>query len=341
MKIICHLGNPKAYSTSIQTMLAESEQGQFHYIGFRPSKDKANWYDNPLISELLNFDLRYTGKFHFQQKCPDYQAYFNKLTAQAKAQNKDIWLSSENLSMRAIMEEIDPQEKIARLQKVLPDGITFVVIFRNIWASLRSLYSEFTKMGYCKSFDYFTDETYLYRQANFLYSLFPGHLITSLQQELTGSNQLRYHFLDNDPKLSSTKLHAFLSSLQPGAELEPLKNINSSQEKSGTSESRRLSNAQSHSALSSTGLIENHRALWHLKKEQQQIFDQHIWGKLRQQKKNNQKAEHVAAKENLRCSARLTDFINRLYPEDKALLAGNLNTDYQQLWQNVFPDTGS
>ena len=338
MTIICHLGNPKAYSTSIQTMLAASGQEQFQYIGFRPSPDKADWYLNPLIAELLNFDLRYTTKFHFGQKCPEYQAYFRQLTQQAELENKDIWISSENLSMRAIMEEIDPQEKFARLQQVLPDGVTFVLIFRNIWASLRSLYSEFTKMGYSKSFAYFTDEAYLFRRANFLYSLLPGHLLAALQQELTGTNRIAYHFLDNDPAVSGEKLHAFLSGLRPDTRLKPLKNINSSQEKSGTSESRAASNSQAGSTLDSSGLIENHRAFWHLDREHQQSLDRHIWGKLRQNKKNNQTAGQSAqAQEKLSCSARLTAFIQDIYPQDQALLADGADSDYHNLWLDLSP----
>ncbi|WP_281560433.1 hypothetical protein [Thalassomonas sp. RHCl1] len=341
MTIICHLGNPKAYSTSIQAMLAESEQDQFHYIGFRPSPEKANWYMNPLIAELLNFDLRYTGRFGFQQKCPDYQAFFRQLATTASAQNKGIWISSENLSMRAIMEEIDPLEKIARLQQVLPDGVTFVLVFRNIWASLRSLYSEFTKMGYSKSYAYFTDETYLFRRANFLDSLLPGHLICGLQQELTGTNRLSYHFLDNDPKLSGEKLHAFLSGLQRGIKLAPLRNINSSQAKSGTSESRALINSQAPYALDGSGLIENHRAFWHLETEQQQVFEQHIWGKLRQNKQNNHQAGQLTpAKEHLVASSRLTNFINNIYHQDKQLLAKGVNEDYENLWLDLSPHNG-
>lgn len=314
MKVICHIGNPKAWSTSIQYLLTTSQDESLHYLGFRPSKNKNNWYQDKTISELLNFDLRYTSSEQFAVKYPKYKLYFEKIISKCGS-DKDLWVSSENLSMRFILQDIDVLEKFKRIQSILPDGTIFILIFRNILESLISIYSEYIKLGYTYGFVDFCNETYLFGDANFLHSLFPGELISLLQKNLHGNNNIKWHFIG---KSSNEEKHLmnFLNSLKSEGKFKDLCRKNAMYEKGDIFKLRKL-NGEQCSFIDSSGLIENHRSFWHLEKMESIYFDSIIWDKLRRQKKNRKKIECQYNLEDYQVTSNLHDFILKVYKEDK------------------------
>ena len=60
-----HVGNPKAFSTTIQTILLNNNNSSIHYLGFEPNSDPQYWYRDDIISRFLNQDLRFTNRACF------------------------------------------------------------------------------------------------------------------------------------------------------------------------------------------------------------------------------------------------------------------------------------
>jgi hypothetical protein len=273
-KVYCHIGNPKAYSTSIQAYLSEGAKSTINYLGFNPQNAVDGWYIDPFISDILNVDLRYLNRFYFQEKKQDIQLYFEKMIEKSRREKKDLWISSENLSTRFILEDLDPFEKFYRLQEVMPKGVVFVIFFRNIWHSLISIYKEYVKNGYIKDFDFFCEETYLFRKCNFLISLLPFKFLTELRNQLIRKNQL-IHFIISEEENCEEELLNFLNSL---TEMNKQKFPRLNQgENFHKTEALRTLNARSYSNLDGTGLVEKHRFLWSKRNTEDQA---QVYGKL-------------------------------------------------------------
>ncbi len=57
---------------------------------------------------------------------------------------------------------------------------TFILIFRNVFDSIKSIYKEYVKQRYCYDFETFCQESYMFRESNYLFGLLPGHTIELL-----------------------------------------------------------------------------------------------------------------------------------------------------------------
>lgn len=338
MKTVFHIGNPKAWSTSIQSMLVDREGDTYRYLGFRPSANKNEWYSDKNIAGLLNYDLRFIQSSRFKLKKDKYRKYFEEIYSKCSASGQDLWISSENVSSRFILEEIGPLEKISRIQEILSGKILFVVIFRNIYETIQSIYLEYLKQGYTKTFTDFCDETYLFREANFLYSLFPGHQLTSLHSIITDSNDLKSHFISADKKNTGKKLLEFLSSIITGTQFTELENKNTAIYKNNAEKCRRK-NSNSLSMLDATGMIENHRIFWHLEQELQEYFDTAIWGKLRRQMEIRNKVMSTSNHNghSLKITGYLKEFLDETFVLDQQMAGKYFDPDachdYQELWK--------
>ena len=114
---------------------------QLEYIGMRPGDAVSDWYSAEWISKLLNFDLRFQNNFFFDKQ---REFYTGKLDERIQAQlheNATFTCSfqAKNLSTRFILDELDPIAKLQRLQGLLPTGVKFLILFRNIRQTLRSI----------------------------------------------------------------------------------------------------------------------------------------------------------------------------------------------------------
>ena len=75
---------------------------------------------------------------------------------------------------------------------------TFILIFRNVFDSIKSIYKEYVKQRYCYDFETFCQESYMFRESNYLFGLLPGHTIELLINSLINGNQLKCYFLGSD-----------------------------------------------------------------------------------------------------------------------------------------------
>ena len=192
MKIYIHIGLPKAYSTSIQHFLSLNEGSTYRYIGFRPEKNINNWYDDKEISTILNKDLRFTNNSNFKSRVKIIKEYFRKIISECKSENKDLWISSETLSTKFILQDIDSAEKILRLQEIFDEKLNFVIVFRDLFDLSKSIYKEYVKNGYSFSFSSFCDETYYFRESNFLYDIIPEFNLENLKNNIRKKDNILF-----------------------------------------------------------------------------------------------------------------------------------------------------
>lgn len=281
-KVYVHIGNAKAYSTSIQVLLSENISQEYQYLGFQPNQKYENWFLDKTISRFLDFDLRFSTSYNYAKRKLFYLNYFKEKYALCKTQNKDLWISSETISMRYLLEDIDISEKLDRLQSALPSNTTFLIVFRNIWASLISIYKEFIKQRYTLSFDEFCNETYYYRDCNFLFSLMPGHLLKFLEERLKNNNTIEYMFLDGED-INNIKLLSLINKFKKN---NPFKSFPTANKGIDNNEIMKIMelNKTNKSSFDATGLIETHRSLWHIKNRS--FINDYIFSKIKQQKYN-------------------------------------------------------
>lgn len=336
MNTFCHFGNPKALSTSLQGTLQELEsKGVIKYLGFRANESVNDWYEDPYLSEILNFDLRFTSQYNWDLKKESIKEYFSKIRYET---HKDLWISSENLSTKFNLEDIDTFQKLTRLNFILPQNTTYILIFRNIFESLVSIHKEYIKHGYTKNFIDFTKETFLFREANFLQSLLPGHLVHQFIKVNKKVN-LKIHFLSQNSSRRGQSLAKFISSLNPHYGKIELKMLNSSNNR-GPSEKILEFNQNKKSNLDGTGLLETHRAFWHLPKDH--LLKDLTWLKLRSQKKARVQANHQGKNSSMDStnilSKNLSDYLRTIKEVDENLFleySDNLN-EYNRMWDNLF-----
>lgn len=192
-----HLGGPRCMSTSIQATL--SEKTDILYLGFRPNKNMVDWYPNKIIQKLLDLDLKYSSRSHFNKSLDFYVSYIESLVGSDG--RKEVWLSSENLISRFTLEEINVVEKLSRLIEVFKNfNFCFHILFRTYESALVSSYGEYVSRKYDKSFIDFLDELYFLSPMGIIDHILPNKSIENLLLAF-GDNKnfhLNLHFPDFD-----------------------------------------------------------------------------------------------------------------------------------------------
>ena len=258
MKCFCHIGNPKAFSTSIQSFLELNKNNKYDYFGFNPNVEFDKWYNLNFISELLDKDLRFTSNYHFHKKKNQLREKFLKEIQASKSNNLDIFISSETISSRYLIEDIDISEKFSRLQYLVPAETSFILFFRNIYESLISLYKEFVNQRYSFEFDFFCNELIISHECNLLISFFPNIILNYLNDLLINNNSLHAVFIDNNKSLSDQIVNS-LNEITNFDFESNLPHFNSSIKRINTFKNLDFNKTQKHKIFY-TGLIENHRA---------------------------------------------------------------------------------
>ncbi len=324
--IYFHIGNPKAYSTSIQKMLFDNQHLGYKYFGFSPSLEYKNWFQNELVARFLDRDLRFTSEIAFNKLELDYKSFFQKEFAKCKTLGQDLWISSECAGLRYLIEDSDLSLKFNRIQRTMPHGTNFIIIFRNIFDSIKSIYAEYVKQRYGKSFKVFCEELYLYRDSNFLFSLLPGHQTSYLSNLLTNNNKLKCLFIDNEDKNGSNLINE-LNKLC-NYNFDELPKFNDSKKRTSTGTRLEL-NQITRYPIDTTGMIETHRGFSYFNDENREIYEDHVWSKLRQQRDSD---SGVSDEKNINFDFKgpLFEYLEEIKKEDFKLFRKFTNSDIQQ-----------
>ena len=154
-----HVGFPKAASSSLQNFYFAVHPECYHLgLGYQ---SRGNRYVNEEIEILSEVDLRL--KKHFLWDGARGRARIEAAAAAAEEGGyRAVGLSNEFLSF-ALGNEVDTADKASRLHEIFGPGTRAVIVVREQFGFLRSLYLEMLKGGYGGSFRNFLEYTLLYQ----------------------------------------------------------------------------------------------------------------------------------------------------------------------------------
>jgi len=268
--IYIHAGNPKAFSTSLQYIFADNHEKNINYNGFIPQNEVDDWYSNKHVSAFLNYDLRISSKRSFEKNVVFYRDFFHELM---ESTSLDNCLSSENILMRFTMSEIEVEEKLERLSRVMDNicHINLIGIFRPILSSCYSIYLEYLKQGYTRDFTYFQAESRYLADSNFIDSLFPAFT----EKLCSRFPNITFSYICASTENLNTVLKIGFEKFLPKLRFNTAPHLNSSKKNAAYMKGR-YSNRSDPDFVDSLGILENHRILWHELNQ-----DDLKWGKLR------------------------------------------------------------
>lgn len=257
MTVYFHAGNPKSYSTFLQSLWTQQAKGpHFIYSGFRPTSDYLHWYRSDIEAQLLNNAWRIDSDIKFNQQLEDYQQWFKQLISQGN--NANILISNENINMQVVPHELSLSNKIQRINAVINKPIEFILVYRNIKKAIYSLYKELVQMGLGDDF------------SSYLNQLHTGELnimLPSLVAEL--SLPKWYSAIDEQHSLN-----VYVTDDKPPQQLLNLAATNMDVKQSTSVQRKGLSielsehiaklNQQHFGSDSRVNLLEPHRHQWHL-----------------------------------------------------------------------------
>lgn len=183
----------KCMSTYFQSHLAKlDDSNKIIYIGARESKK--NKYKNKLESRLLNLDLRFSNKISFENNLKNYVDFFKKKLKL----NKEIWISSENISSKFISNDLIFDEKINRVNKIFnKKKIKYFIFYRNIYDLIKSIYYEYRYQGYSENFDFFCKYLEADINSNFLFDLSPSYKNYQLKKLKKKNDEIEFLFINS------------------------------------------------------------------------------------------------------------------------------------------------
>ena len=272
MNILVHLGQPKAWSTTIQTAF-ESIDGNLNYLGFNPSFTESSWYKNNL-AEIFEFGLRLETNQSFEKKLN----FYRDLLYESLDSEKLNVISSESLSFKFFAYEIDTEIKLKRLGMLLRSFNTeFLYIWRRPSSLIKSCFKDLVKLGLNEDFEDFFENIFLYKDANF-YNDLKKDSIVNLVKKFFNSSKLSIIKLQDSLELNKNEIIDFIRNRTGNKVVLQSKNRSFCDK---ATESIRHYNLEESSQVCYYNLIEPHRYFPHLSKDTNSF----IWNNARSRKK--------------------------------------------------------
>lgn len=193
-----HIGFPKSASTSLQNFYFGQHQDIMHLgNGYNAS---GNSYVDEGVEMVCEVDVRLKKEVLF-----DAQVSRDRLAPHferaAEAGSKAVGISSEFFCF-PLGNEVDTADKARRLRAIMGEGTLVIVVVREQFSLLRSLYLEMLKGGYGATYRKFLEYTLLYQVRSWCYD-FAFDTIHDLYADLFGADNvlvLPFEQLKHEPK---------------------------------------------------------------------------------------------------------------------------------------------
>lgn len=165
-RLFIHIGYPKCFSTALQRDFFD-KHSDINFMGVG-RKDNVSYInkDMEFINETI---LKYSSEFHYRKNIKLYTRAFKA----SLSKDKVNIISNEYLSFKFSPHEIDSSIKLKRLHELSKEFNPFIFfITRSPIDIINSLYKEYIRLGYPKSYNEFILWLWNYRDRNFFYDLF-------------------------------------------------------------------------------------------------------------------------------------------------------------------------
>jgi len=249
MNKVIHIGFPKNFSTSLQRSFFSKHPNIYHLgIGI----DNNLGYINDDIEVAVECFLKYSKEIQY---C-EYQNHIKKSfqicfsEAEKKTDCSLVSISSEHFSFPFTNDVIDTSLIAFRLSEIFPEESKILVIIRNQWDLIKSLYRECIRVGYAQPYNEFVNYLYRFQDRNFLLSLCYDRTLNLYARHFKPSNFgifLFENYRGDNKQLSTNNLIKDLSTfLQIPYVNLPIKHYNEALSDSAIIKKRELNRLNKH-----------------------------------------------------------------------------------------------
>ena len=163
-----HIGLPKNLSTTLQRDFFTQHEDIMHLgVGVGSNVD----YINPKIAAACENHFQYSKKYAYHQvKNKIKQAFYEQFDAfENDASKKACGISLELLSFTFTPDQIDIEDKVERVYDVFGKNTKIIMIVREQFNLIESLYKEAIKIGFYGTFQEYLEYMYYSRDKNFTF----------------------------------------------------------------------------------------------------------------------------------------------------------------------------
>lgn len=192
MKKYIHIGYPKNFSTSLQRDYFAVHSELMH-LGIGVGGNLG--YSDAIVEKALEVYLKSSKEYHYHQVRSQIKDHFQELF-NADFGKKAIGISSEHLSFSFSYDSISTPEKARRLKDIFDSETSIILIVRNQFDLIKSLYRESVRVGFAGSFSDYIDLLYRYQDRNFIYDL-RYDLVYETFSNLFGQENIHVLFFEN------------------------------------------------------------------------------------------------------------------------------------------------
>lgn len=193
MNEFIHIGYPKNFSTTLQRDFFSKHEKIF-YLGI--GLETSLGYKTPIIEKAFELYLKSAKYFKYCEFEEKLIQDLKRLREQAKTEGASCMVvSSEHLSFAFTHDSIDIREKFKRLKRVF-NSPKIILIIRNQFDLIKSLYKESIRVGLKLSFEEYLYTIYKYQDRNFIYD-FRYDLVIQQIEEIFGYGMFELVFFEN------------------------------------------------------------------------------------------------------------------------------------------------
>ena len=158
MKKFIHIGFPKCLSTSLQRcFFSKHPEINYYGVGIKNNID----YINDDISNLIEVFIRYASKSVFDENKEKLKTIVNKKLKESKKKGfRAAGISAEIMSIGYSAFDNDRYEKARRLKYIFGKNAKIIILIRNQYDFLKSIYRESIRLGYKRTFKEFVNFHY-------------------------------------------------------------------------------------------------------------------------------------------------------------------------------------
>ena len=171
-----HIGLPKNLSTTLQRDYFNVHP-EIHHLGVGVGSNID--YVNSKISSACENHFQYSKNFSYLKRKGDIRKAFN---FEFEVFNKDetkkaCGISLELLSFTFTPDQIEIEEKAKRVYEAFGKNTKIILIVRQQFELIESLYKEAIKIGYYGTFNDYLEYIYIYRDRNFIFDFQYDYLV--------------------------------------------------------------------------------------------------------------------------------------------------------------------
>jgi len=189
-----HIGYPKNMSTTLQRGFFDAHP-QIRHLGIGVGSNVG--YIDEEIGAAIELYLQYCRDFRWTDQRARLKAAFERQlrAADEDPQARAVGLSLEHLSFSYTPDNIDVTTKARRLLYLLGPETRIIMVIREQWALLRSLYRECIRQGYPGTFSDFCEYAFKFQDRSFLLDFLYDRMY-ALYTGLFGEGNVLVLFMD-------------------------------------------------------------------------------------------------------------------------------------------------